>query len=1025
MMSSGNSLPYNSEAFASNRAIIRRRFPHLDDVLSSWDEQWQRSIHTLPTRSGLPTISVDAADATVHVHSSYQPVVEAERWLNEPLTQKWDFAVIFGMGLAYHLDALLVQRPQCRLVVIEPRPDVFYAALALRDQRRLLSHPYLELVISDDPVEAAQNIYHKYLRDLLDDAPLFVWPATARYASEYWRTFESQLVDLLRATRNDNATRQKFQLQWITNFFENVNFTVGDPGISALKDLFSGRPAIIASAGPSLEKNVDLLAEAKDRAVIIAAGSAINPLLKHGIEPDLLVSFDAGRANYRHFEHLCTPNLPLVYIPTIYPQIVEEYQGPRFTAAMDTFPFVDWLFRALGENKGLLESGPSVANVSWHLANILGLNPIILVGQDLAYTDGRTHAAGAAHAQTVDLQSPDASSRFITTEGIDGSPVVTDIPMYSMKMWFEQRLTRGPDWRITIDATEGGAKIAGTTIMPLRQAIDQYCNENFYPHRTIMNIHAQEQKRLRQIDFSDRLQNAYQSIEQNLYEAVRLATEGLREANELLQESTVKRLTEQRYNEYCTRLTRRMNQLNRLQFYRIFVAPVTVHITRSISLSLQTRIEKETDLYAKGSQLARKYSVTFSSGKEMARRIRSLVRQKARAVHLKVRGEATAPAERSSGGIPLNRSSSTSHGTRRITHVAFYTQANAGDTLLTIALRDLFDQCLNRSTWQSLHAHAVVGEAELSLVNDADACVIGGGGLFLKDTNPNDLSGWQWSCSLDSLAKIRSPIILFAVGYNRFRGQADFGPPFYKFIPKLVEKAEFFGLRNNGSIRAIRKYLPLELHSKVRFQPCMTTLLRFLYPRLFETKKRSTSFVAVNCAFDRANLRYGEQRDEILNAIALALKQLSSHIAIKYYAHIPSDELILPVLKKWRVPFTVTRLYGVGPEAIVDAYRTPSLVIGMRGHAQMIPFGCGVPILSLISHDKMAWFLEDIDATDWGLEVGSDNLADRLIEKASAVLNASTSVREQIMQKQEFLWNVTRTNMEFIRDVLADGRDQS
>jgi hypothetical protein len=39
----------------------------------------------------------------------------------------------------------------------------------------------------------------------------------------------------------------------------------------------------------------------------------------------------------------------------------------------------------------------------------------------------------------------------------------------------------------------------------------------------------------------------------------------------------------------------------------------------------------------------------------------------------------------------------------------------------------------------------------------------------------------------------------------------------------------------------------------------------------------------------------------------------------------------------------------------------------MRGHAGMIPFGCGTPIISLVSHPKMAYFLADIERPEWGV----------------------------------------------------------
>src|SRR5690606_35253924 len=110
-------------------------------------------------------------------------------------------------------------------------------------------------------------------------------------------------------------------------------------------------------------------------------------------------------------------------------------------------------------------------------------------------------------------------------------------------------------------------------------------------------------------------------------------------------------------------------------------------------------------------------------------------------------------------------------------------------------------------------------------INKSKGVIIGGSGLFLKDTNPNMLSGWQWSCSLEMLKKIRTPITLFAVGYNRFRNQEDFDPVFSEHLNLLAEKSIYIGLRNQGSIINVEKYLTKENKKKVRYQPCPTTII--------------------------------------------------------------------------------------------------------------------------------------------------------------------------------------------------------
>lgn len=345
-----------------------------------------------------------------------------------------------------------------------------------------------------------------------------------------------------------------------------------------------------------------------------------------------------------------------------------------------------------------------------------------------------------------------------------------------------------------------------------------------------------------------------------------------------------------------------------------------------------------------------------------------------------------------------------------LTHVASY-NANAGDVLLPVALRDLFAHEIGPIRWYGTQAHPVVTDPVVADMNRTRGVIIGGGGLFLKDTNANANSGWQWNCPIPALRSIKGPLALFAVGYNRFRGQPDFDPIFSDHLALVAEKAVYIGLRNSGSIRAIRQYLPAELQHKLRYQPCMTTLMTKLYPHLIRPERSAPPFVALNCAFDRSALRFGDRKDTILRRIAEAMHRLQKEIPIRYYAHMALDDEVLPYLEQRGVAYEYVSLQGANPAEIVRAYSRPTLTIGMRGHAQMIPFGCGRPVLSLISHDKLRWFLEDIDATKWGLDVGDEDLADQLHALAIEMIERASDVERQFDTARDRLWAISTRNV--------------
>lgn len=353
----------------------------------------------------------------------------------------------------------------------------------------------------------------------------------------------------------------------------------------------------------------------------------------------------------------------------------------------------------------------------------------------------------------------------------------------------------------------------------------------------------------------------------------------------------------------------------------------------------------------------------------------------------------------------------------KIYHVSAFNYGNAGDVLLPLALQDTWEYLDKRINWINQAVYHKVDKILVNKINKTKGVVIGGGGLFLRDTNANQESGWQWPCSIEMLDKIKVPIVLYAVGYNRFREQEEFEPYFKDNITAFAEKALYIGLRNTGSIEAIKKYIPVRLHNKLRFQPCMTTFLSELYVNEFDFNTKQ-NFIAFNAAFDRSHLRFGENIGKILSDTALVLKDLSAILPIKFYSHMPSDESIIPFLQSYGVTYELVRLHNEHPRKIIEAYAKPKLVIGMRGHAQMIPFGCKTPILSIVSHNKMQWFLDDIKKPEWGVDVLSESYKEDLKVKALEALDNTNEIISYITQKQKELFNISLQNVKFGIDVI-------
>lgn len=91
------------------------------------------------------------------------------------------------------------------------------------------------------------------------------------------------------------------------------------------------------------------------------------------------------------------------------------------------------------------------------------------------------------------------------------------------------------------------------------------------------------------------------------------------------------------------------------------------------------------------------------------------------------------------------------------THVTYCLTQNAGDTVLSWCVR----RFLQFSSWNIKNVTQKVDNKLLDEINASDMLIIGGGGLFLPDTNANSISGWQWAVSSDQIEKIKVPIVFF------------------------------------------------------------------------------------------------------------------------------------------------------------------------------------------------------------------------------------------------------------------------
>ena len=363
-------------------------------------------------------------------------------------------------------------------------------------------------------------------------------------------------------------------------------------------------------------------------------------------------------------------------------------------------------------------------------------------------------------------------------------------------------------------------------------------------------------------------------------------------------------------------------------------------------------------------------------------------------------------------------------------HIGIHEKANlnSGDTLLFQVVRDLFEKALEVSIhWNLYQVWEEFDKDKIDQINSTnDAVILGGGGLLLRDQLGSDIknSGWQWNCSANNTLKFNLPLIIYAIGYNRFYNQEDFSQEFTASMNAIAEKSPFFSLRNNGSLNAVRRYLSKENLETVKLfrQFCPTTIVSRLYPDLneiaLEHEKKGRRLLSFNAAFDRAEMRFTDPVKKFNEICTLMKYAQDKGWTIIACAHKDMDREIEKYLERNNVKFIVKDLTRSSPDEIMRHYAQVDLSVGMRGHSQMIPFGFNKPIFSLISHDKLKFFLEDLNLNSLGVDLNSKDLIDIFSTFLENFDKNELDLIQTLKEKQNFIWKETSKNFSIIRSQL-------
>lgn len=310
--------------------------------------------------------------------------------------------LLLGIGMGYHLEMLHDHYDIRNLLLYEPNPDVFYAAMFLIRFTPLLKHfttgtNSITIKIDGLPGEFCNEVsklslergtfnvckiylYRHYNSTATDDT-FSQLHHIAHRLMQGWGFFEDELISL-----NHSAINCKKPMSLIRNDRKNM-----PP---------QALPAFIIANGPSLDADLAYIKAHRDSAIIFSAGSTIFTLYQAGITPDYHVDIErtwGPTTSSRKVPQEFREKVTLLTLNTTLFTMLELYPKHAFCLkANDTGTHLLSDQIPADFDNALIHCNPLAGNGALAFALRLGFKDLVFFGLDMGSVDGNQHHASSS-----------------------------------------------------------------------------------------------------------------------------------------------------------------------------------------------------------------------------------------------------------------------------------------------------------------------------------------------------------------------------------------------------------------------------------------------------------------------------------------------------------------------------------------------------------------------------------------------------------------------------------------------------
>ncbi|OGI00295.1 MAG: hypothetical protein A2Y25_01550 [Candidatus Melainabacteria bacterium GWF2_37_15] len=396
----------------------------------------------------------------LHCNNNPQQEAMTEFQKIKNLTSK-NIVIIIGLGLGYLLKRVFISS-KCRIIVHESNENISEFTLKAVDFKEELQSGRVFITNTID--ELSSTLAKVY--GFNDNVNVLKLKSSDLLYPDLIKNLNFELPAIVATLQSNFTTLSKMSWPWLRNSLYKLRTDKPDYALSILEGKFKDKAALIISAGPSLDKNIDIIKQNREKFIIFCVNVAYKKLMLAGIIPDFTFYIDAGNFLYtiNNYDH---SNTNIITHPVAYMRILEELNPNKFfTFYCKNDLLSRWVAKFSDFSLENYETKGSVSHLALLTACNMGCNPIILTGQDLAYTDGKYYSSGSFWSEGCEN-----NERFekklkklqetgsIKVKGQNGE-ILLSSPDYAGFINHFEEFARGHKIKL-INCSTGGAQING------------------------------------------------------------------------------------------------------------------------------------------------------------------------------------------------------------------------------------------------------------------------------------------------------------------------------------------------------------------------------------------------------------------------------------------------------------------------------------------------------------------------------------------------------------------------------------